>query len=73
MGYFPATVLWELLGPEEPRSKKAGTFYIARFLAAVAHSSLAAQLKPTTPYRQTRVTGNPVTTTRVEEGQRPDR
>ncbi|KAF6075225.1 Mov10 RISC complex RNA helicase [Phyllostomus discolor] len=73
VGYFPATVLWELLGPEDPRSKIAGTFYIARFLAAVAHSPLAAQLKPTTPYRQTRVTVNPITTTRVEEGQRPDR
>ncbi|XP_054421036.1 helicase MOV-10 [Pteronotus mesoamericanus] len=73
VGYFPATVLWELLGPEEPGSKKAGTFYIARFLAAVAHSPLAAQLRPTTPYRQTRITGNPVMTTRIEEGERPDR
>lgn len=33
VGYFPATVLWELLGPGEPGSEGAGTFYIARFLA----------------------------------------
>uniref|UniRef100_A0A452UKG3 RNA helicase n=1 Tax=Ursus maritimus TaxID=29073 RepID=A0A452UKG3_URSMA len=60
VGYFPATVLWELLGPGEPGSEGAGTFYIARFLAAVAHSPLAAQLKPTTPFKRTRISGNPV-------------
>ncbi|XP_036198908.1 helicase MOV-10 isoform X2 [Myotis myotis] len=73
VGYFPATVIWELLGPEEPGSEGAGTFYIARFLAAVAHSPLAAQLKPTAPFKRARITGNPLVTTRVEEGQRPDR
>lgn len=73
VGYFPATVLWELLGPGEPGSEGAGTFYIARFLAAVAHSPLAAQLKPTTPFKRTRITGNPVVTNRIEEGERPDR
>ncbi|XP_048951726.1 helicase MOV-10 isoform X8 [Canis lupus dingo] len=73
VGYFPATVLWELLGPGEPGSEGAGTFYIARFLAAVAHSPLAAQLKPTTPFKRTRITGNPVVTSRIEEGERPDR
>ncbi|XP_066209574.1 helicase MOV-10 isoform X1 [Saccopteryx leptura] len=73
VGYFPATVLWELLGPRESGSEGPGTFYIARFLAAVAHSPLAAQLKPTAPYKQIRITGNPVVTTRVEEGERPDR
>uniref|UniRef100_A0A8D1WR85 RNA helicase n=1 Tax=Sus scrofa TaxID=9823 RepID=A0A8D1WR85_PIG len=73
VGYFPATVLWELLGPGEPGSEGAGTFYIARFLAGVAHSPLAAQLKPTTPFKQTQITGNPVVTNRVEEGERPDR
>ncbi|KAM4872954.1 helicase MOV-10 isoform 1-T2 [Thomomys bottae] len=72
VGYFPATVLWELLGPGESESEEAGTFYIARFLAAVAHSPLAAQLKPTTPYKRVRITGNPVVTNRVEEGERPD-
>uniref|UniRef100_A0A452UK02 RNA helicase n=1 Tax=Ursus maritimus TaxID=29073 RepID=A0A452UK02_URSMA len=73
VGYFPATVLWELLGPGEPGSEGAGTFYIARFLAAVAHSPLAAQLKPTTPFKRTRISGNPVVTSRIEEGERPDR
>uniref|UniRef100_A0A8D0XF05 RNA helicase n=2 Tax=Sus scrofa TaxID=9823 RepID=A0A8D0XF05_PIG len=73
VGYFPATVLWELLGPGEPGSEGAGTFYIARFLAGVAHSPLAAQLKPTTPFKRTQITGNPVVTNRVEEGERPDR
>ncbi|XP_058159010.1 helicase MOV-10 isoform X1 [Dasypus novemcinctus] len=73
VGYFPATVLWELLGPGEPGSEGAGTFYIARFLAAVAHSPLAAQLKPTAPFKRTRITPNPVTTGRIEEGERPDR
>ncbi|XP_037682285.1 helicase MOV-10 isoform X2 [Choloepus didactylus] len=73
VGYFPATVLWELLGPGEPGSEGAGTFYIARFLAAVAHSALAAQLKPTTPFKRSRITGNPMITNRVEEGERPDR
>lgn len=73
VGYFPATVLWELLGPGEPGSEGAGTFYIARFLAAVAHSPLAAQLKPTTPFKRPRITGNPVVTSRIEEGERPDR
>ncbi|XP_075415581.1 helicase MOV-10 [Tenrec ecaudatus] len=74
VGYFPATVLWELLGPREPGSEGAGTFYIARFLAAVAHSPLAAQLKPTTPFKQTQVPGNRVATSRrIEEGERPDR
>ncbi|XP_016078888.1 PREDICTED: putative helicase MOV-10 isoform X1 [Miniopterus natalensis] len=73
VGYFPATVLWELLGPEKPGSEGAGTFYIARFLAAVAHSPLAAQLRPTTPYKRTRITGNPLVTARIEEGERPDR
>lgn len=73
VGYFPATVIWELLGPEEPGSKGAGTFYIARFLAAVAHSPLAAQLKPTAPFKRARITGNLLVTARVEEGQRPDR
>lgn len=72
VGYFPATVLWELLGPGESGSEGAGTFYIARFLAAIAHSPLAAQLKPTTPYKRTRITGNPVVTSRIEEGERPD-
>ncbi|XP_031507892.1 helicase MOV-10 isoform X1 [Papio anubis] len=73
VGYFPATVLWELLGPGESGSEGAGTFYIARFLAAVAHSPLAAQLKPMTPFKRTRITGNPVVTNRIEEGERPDR
>ncbi|XP_028009872.1 helicase MOV-10 isoform X2 [Eptesicus fuscus] len=73
VGYFPATVIWELLGPEEPGSEGAGTFYIARFLAVVAHSPLAAQLKPTAPYKRARITGNPLVTARIEEGQRPDR
>ncbi|XP_062047959.1 helicase MOV-10 isoform X1 [Lepus europaeus] len=73
VGYFPATVLWELLGPGEAGSEGAGTFYIARFLAAVAHSPLAAQLKPTAPFQRTRITANPVVTTRIEEGERPDR
>ncbi|XP_029419843.1 helicase MOV-10 isoform X4 [Nannospalax galili] len=74
VGYFPATVLWELLGPGESGSEGAETFYIARFLAAVAHSPLAAQLKPTTPFKRTpRFTGNPVLTNRIEEGERPDR
>ena len=73
VGYFPATVLWELLGPGEPGSEGAGTFYIARFLAAVAHSPLAAQLKPTTPFKRTQVSRNPVVTRRIEEGERPDR
>nr|XP_012322017.1 putative helicase MOV-10 isoform X4 [Aotus nancymaae] len=73
VGYFPATVLWELLGPGESGSEGAGTFYIARFLAAVAHSPLAAQLKPVTPFKRTRITGNPVVTNRIEEGERPDR
>uniref|UniRef100_A0A8C2R6P8 RNA helicase n=1 Tax=Capra hircus TaxID=9925 RepID=A0A8C2R6P8_CAPHI len=71
VGYFPATVLWELLGPGEPGSEGAGTFYIARFLAAVAHSPLA--LKPTTPFKRTQVARNPVVTSRIEEGERPDR
>lgn len=74
VGYFPATVLWELLGPGESGSEGAETFYIARFLAAVAHSPLAAQLKPTTPFkRPPRLTRNPVLTNRIEEGERPDR
>ncbi|XP_015979789.2 helicase MOV-10 isoform X1 [Rousettus aegyptiacus] len=73
VGYFPATVLWELLGPGEPSSEETGTFYITRFLAAVAHSPLAAQLKPTMPYKRIPLTGKPVVTTRVEEGERPDR
>lgn len=73
VGYFPATVLWELLGPGESGSEGAGTFYIARFLAAVAHSPLAAQLKPSAPFQRTRITGNPVLTNRIEEGERPDR
>ncbi|XP_006895773.1 PREDICTED: putative helicase MOV-10 isoform X2 [Elephantulus edwardii] len=73
VGYFPATVLWELLGPGEPGSEGAGTFYIARFLAAVAHSNLAAQLKPTTPFKRAQITRHPMTTSRVEEGERPDR
>ncbi|KAF6293265.1 Mov10 RISC complex RNA helicase [Rhinolophus ferrumequinum] len=73
VGYFPATVLWELLEPGESGSEGADTFYIARFLAAVAHSPLAAQLKPTMPYKRTQITGNRVVTTRIEEGQRPDR
>ncbi|KAK2495352.1 hypothetical protein MC885_007703, partial [Smutsia gigantea] len=73
VGYFPATVLWELLGPGELGSEGTGTFYIARFLAAVAHSPLAARLKPTTPFTRTRVPGNPVATNRIEEGERPDR
>lgn len=73
VGYFPATVLWELLGPGELGSEGTGTFYIARFLAAIAHSPLAAQLKPTTPFTRTQVTGNPVVTNRIEEGERPDR
>ncbi|XP_037357184.1 helicase MOV-10 isoform X1 [Talpa occidentalis] len=73
VGYFPATVLWELLAPSKTGSEKAGTFYIARFLAAVTYSPLAAQLKPTTPFKQTPVTRNPLVTSRVEEGQKPDR
>ncbi|CAK6439183.1 unnamed protein product [Pipistrellus nathusii] len=73
VGYFPATVIWELLGPEEPGSEGAGTFYIARFLAVVAHSPLAAQLKPTAPYKRARITGNPLVSARIEEGERPDR
>ncbi|XP_055994945.1 helicase MOV-10 isoform X2 [Sorex fumeus] len=73
VGHFPATVLWELLGPEESGSEGAGTFYIARFLAGVAHSPLAAQLKPTTPFTRSRVTRNPVATRRIEEGEKPDR
>lgn len=74
VGYFPATVLWELLGPGESGAEGAETFYIARFLAAVAHSPLAAQLKPTTPFKRTpRLTRNPVLTNRIEEGERPDR
>ena len=73
VGYFPATVLWELLGPGEPGSEGADTFYIARFLAVVAHSPLAAQLKPTTPFKRTQITRNPVVTNRIEEGERPDR
>lgn len=73
VGYFPATVLWELLGPGESGSEGAGTFYIARFLAGVAHSPLAAQLKPTAPFKPTRATRNPVATRRVEEGEKPDR
>lgn len=74
VGYFPATVLWELMGPpEESSSDGVGTFYVARFLAGVAHSPLAAQLKPTTPFTRTRVSRNPVTTTRMEEGEKPDR
>ncbi|XP_023391491.1 putative helicase MOV-10 isoform X3 [Pteropus vampyrus] len=73
VGYFPATVLWELLGPGEPSSEETGTFYITRFLAAVAHSPLAAQLKPTKPYKRIPITGKPVVTTRIEEGERPDR
>lgn len=73
VGYFPATVLWELLGPGESSSEGAGTFYIARFLAAVAHSPLAAQLKPTAPYKRSQITENPVVTARIEEGERPDR
>lgn len=73
VGYFPATVLWELLGPGESGSKEAGTFYIARFLAAIAHSPLAAQLKPSAPYKRTQITRNPVSTQRIEEGERPDR
>ncbi|XP_073906849.1 helicase MOV-10 isoform X3 [Castor canadensis] len=73
VGYFPATVLWELLGPGESGPEEAGTFYIARFLAAVAHSPLAAQLKPTTPYKRVRITRNPVMSNRIEEGERPDR
>ncbi|XP_006149666.2 helicase MOV-10 [Tupaia chinensis] len=72
VGYFPATVLWELLGPGEASSKKANTFYIARFLAAVTHSPLAAQLKPVAPFTRTRVTASRVTTNRIEEGERPD-
>lgn len=74
VGYFPATVLWELLGPGESGAEGAETFYIARFLAVVAHSPLAAQLKPTTPFKRTpRLTRNPVLTNRIEEGERPDR
>lgn len=74
VGYFPATVLWELLGPGESGAEGAETFYIARFLAAVAHSPLAAQLRPTTPFkRPPRLTRNPVLTNRIEEGERPDR
>ncbi|XP_004689698.1 PREDICTED: putative helicase MOV-10 isoform X2 [Condylura cristata] len=73
VGYFPATVLWELLAPGKTDSEQAGTFYIARFLAAVTYSPLAAQLKPTTPFKRARVTRNPVVTGRVEEGEKPDR
>ncbi|KAM6217125.1 helicase MOV-10-like [Rhynchocyon petersi] len=73
VGHFPATVLWELLGPGEPGSEGAGTFYVARFLAAVAHSNLAAQLKPTTPFKRAQIARHPVTTSRIEEGERPDR
>ncbi|KAM5256075.1 helicase MOV-10 [Ctenodactylus gundi] len=69
----PATVLWELLGPGESGSEGAGTFYIARFLAAVTLSPLATQLKPTAPFQRTQITGNPVGTNRIEEGERPDR
>jgi helicase MOV-10 len=73
VGYFPATELWELLGPGESGPEEAGAFYIARFLAAVAHSPQAAQLKPTTPYKRFQFTRNPVMSNRIEEGERPDR
>ncbi|XP_023557497.1 putative helicase MOV-10 isoform X1 [Octodon degus] len=73
VGYFPATVLWELLGPVELDSEGAGTFYIARFLAAVAHSPLATQLKPTAPFKRAQISRNSLTTNRIEEGERPDR
>ncbi|XP_021121333.1 putative helicase MOV-10 isoform X3 [Heterocephalus glaber] len=73
VGYFPATVLWELLGPGESDSEGAGTFYIARFLAAVAHSPMATQLKPTAPYKRIQITRNTMVTNRIEEGERPDR
>ncbi|KAG8517695.1 LOW QUALITY PROTEIN: Helicase MOV-10 [Galemys pyrenaicus] len=73
VGYYPATVLWELLASGKTGSEQAGTFYIARFLAAVTYSPLAAQLKPTTPFKQARVTRSPVVTSRVEAGEKPDR
>jgi helicase MOV-10 len=51
----------------------AETFYIAQFLVAVAHSPLAAQLKPTTPFKRPPwLTRNSVLTNRIEEGERAD-
>ncbi|XP_043859479.1 helicase MOV-10 [Dromiciops gliroides] len=73
VGYFPATVLWELQGPLGSRIEVPGIFRIARFLAVVARSPLADLLSPTVPYRRSRFTPHPALTSRVEEGERPDR
>lgn len=73
VGYFPATVLWELQGPLGSRMEEPGIFSIARFLAVVARSPLADLLKPTAPYQRSRPTPHPALTNRVEDGERPDR
>ncbi|XP_074044556.1 helicase MOV-10 isoform X2 [Macrotis lagotis] len=73
VGYYPATVLWELQGPLGSRIEVPTIFHIARFLAVVARSPLAELLKPTAPYRRSRLTPHPALTSRVEDGERPDR
>uniref|UniRef100_K7E1I3 RNA helicase n=1 Tax=Monodelphis domestica TaxID=13616 RepID=K7E1I3_MONDO len=73
VGYFPATVLWELQGPLGSRMEEPGIFHIARFLAVLARSPLAKLLEPTAPYQRSRLTPYPALTSRVEDGERPDR
>ncbi|XP_027716180.1 helicase MOV-10 [Vombatus ursinus] len=73
VGQYPAVVLWELQGPLGSRIEKSRVFEIARFLAVVAQSPLAKQLKPIAPYRRSRPTPHPALTSRVEDGERPDR
>ncbi|XP_068945382.1 helicase MOV-10 [Petaurus breviceps papuanus] len=73
VGYFPATVLWELQGPLGSRIEDPGIFCIARFLAVVARSPIAELLKPIAPYQRNRLTPHPALTSRVEDGERPDR
>ncbi|XP_072500468.1 helicase MOV-10 isoform X5 [Notamacropus eugenii] len=73
VGYFPATVLWELQGPLGSRIEEPEIFRIARFLAVVARSPLAELLKPIAPYQRRQVTPHPALTSRVEDGERPDR
>ncbi|XP_015197664.2 putative helicase mov-10-B.1 [Lepisosteus oculatus] len=68
-GFFPVTVAFEFRPHGVANSKP---FYIIRYLAAVANSSLAEQLGPSSPYRPyQRAIRRPVTI-QVEEGVPPE-